>query len=303
MWLYVVIKAGAWASMVMPLALRYRVSTVISDLLWLTWTSKRRTCIDNYSVVMEKSATDPDVRRLARSAFHQFGKGIVDFLGFTNLDPDDPVVTAICLEGWDNVKAGLARGKGVILATAHFGSTDMGGITLANRSDFYAVADVFYPPYVDRLIRRTRESKGYRLIPATSARGIIRALHANALVVVLFDRPMEAGEGVPVSFFGRETALPAGVGMVARHSGATVVPGYIFRNPDNSFRGKIYESVSEDLTGDKHRDVQTVMQRLADSLEAAVREAPDQWYMFRPMWPEAVREAEPARGLHKAAAG
>lgn len=304
MWLYIVIKAGAWASGIIPLGLRYRISTVLADGLWLTWTSKRRTCIDNLSVVMNGSPTDADVRRMSRRAFQQFGKGIVDFLGFTNIDPRDPLVANMPIEGWEHVEAGLRRGKGVILAGAHLGSIDMGGITLARRTDnFYAVANVFYPPYVDRLIRRTRESKGYRLISATSARGIIRALHTNALVVVLFDRPMGPDKGVPVKLFGRETALPAGVAVVAMHAGATVIPGYIFRNPDNTFRGKAFPSITEDLTGDKAKDVQTVTQRMADSLEAAIREAPDQWYMFRAMWPEMAPQTEVARELHQAPAG
>jgi KDO2-lipid IV(A) lauroyltransferase len=296
MWLFVVIKAGAWVSRVIPLSARYRISTVIADFLWLIWTSKRRTCIDNMSVVLGGAPTDPEVRRTARRAFHQFGKGIVDFLGFTNIDPSHPLITDMAIEGWEHIEGGFRQGKGVILATAHLGSTDMGGITLANRSDnFYAVADVFYPPSVDRLIRRTRESKGYRLIPATSARGIIRALQTNALVVVLCDRPLEADEGVKVRFFGRETALPGGVAVVARHAGATVVPGFIFRNADNTFRGKVFPVVTENLTGDKQRDVRIVMQRVADALEAAIREAPDQWYMFRPMWPDAEIEASPVR--------
>jgi lauroyl/myristoyl acyltransferase len=27
------------------------------------------------------------------------------------------------------------------------------------------------------------------------------------------------------------------------------------------------------------------MQRLVDTMQTVVRERPDQWYMFRPMWP------------------
>ena len=304
MWLFLVIKVGAWSSRVIPLSVRYRMAAVIADFLWIIWASKRRNCIENLSVVLGKKPTDSEVRRVARRAFHQFGKGIVDFLGFTNIDPDDPLLSSIPIDGWEHIEAGLKSGKGVILASAHFGSMDLGGITLANRVEgFYAVADVFYPPYVDRLIRRTRESKGYRLIPATSARRIIRTLQTNTLVGVLFDRPMETGEGIPVRMFGRETALPAGVAVVAHHAGAAVVPAYIFRNEDNTFRGRAFPSITEDLSGDKKRDIQTVTQRLADSLEAAVREAPDQWYMFRQMWPAPAPEAEVARELHEAPAG
>ncbi len=302
MWLYLVIQAGALGSRILPLGLRYRISTVIADFLWLIWTSKRQTCIDNLAVVLEGSPTDPEVRRVARRAFHQFGKGIVDFLGFANVSPDDPLLTDMPIAGWEHVVAGLEQGRGVILATGHFGSTDMGGITLASRiRPFYAVADTFSPPYVDRLIRGTREQKGFRLIPTTAIREIIRALHGKGLVVVLFDRPLSRGDGVPVRFFNRMTALPAGPATIALKTGASVIPAYIYREPDNSFRGRAFPSVTEDLTGDRKRDIGIVTQRLADSLEAAIREAPEQWYMFRPMWPGNAPRAVTAE-MHEAPA-
>lgn len=267
---------------------------MIADFLWLTWTSKRRTCIDNMAVVLGGDPTQKEVRRVARAAFHQFGKGIVEFLGFANVDPNDPLIRAMPIDGWEHVEEGLAKGKGVILATAHFGSTDMGGIALAKRSvDLYAVADRFHPPYVDRLIRKTREQKGFRLIPTTSIRTMIRALHKNGLVVVLFDRPMRLDQGVPVRFFDRVTALPAGPAVIAHHTGATVLPGYIFRHEDHTFRTEIFPSVTKGLTGQKDRDVRKVMQNLAESLERAIRKRPDQWYMFRPMWTDYARQTVP----------
>lgn len=302
MWLYLAIQSGAVGSRVLPLKLRYRISTVIADFLWLIWTSKRRTCIDNMAVVLGGSPTDKEVRRVARRAFHQFGRAIVDFLGFSNIDPEDPLLTQMPVSGWDHVAAALDRGKGVILATGHFGSIDMGGVALAKRTgNFYAVADTFRPAYVNRLIKSTREQKGFRLIPTTSAREIIRALHKNAVVVVLFDRPMPVGQGTPVSFFGRETALPAGIAMMARHTRATVIPAFLFREHDNSFRAEAFPPVTEGLSGDRERDVRTVMQRLADSLERAIREEPAQWYMFRAMWP-GLTDVRTTREMHEAPA-
>ncbi|HZT95458.1 MAG TPA: hypothetical protein VFB34_01350 [Chloroflexota bacterium] len=289
MWLYLAIISGALGSRIIPLAWRYRLATVIADLLWLIWTSKRRTCIDNMAVVLGGSPGDPEVRKTARRAFHQFGKGVVDFLGFANIDPNDPLLRNMPMEGWEHVEAGLARGRGVLLATGHYGSTDMGGLALVSKTKgFAAVADTFKPSYVDRLIRKTRESKGFRLIPATNVREILRALHANELVVVLFDRPLPLDQGVPVSFFGRETAFPAGTAVMAVKTGATVVPGYIVRNADNSFTGRTFPPATSNLTGDKSWDVRAITQNMADSLEAMIRARPDQWYMFRHMWPDAV---------------
>jgi lauroyl/myristoyl acyltransferase len=285
-WLYLAIQAGALGSRILPLTWRYRLSTVIADLLWLTWTAKRRICIDNMSVVLGGLPTDAEVRRVARRSFQQFGKGIVDFLGFSNIDPHHPMLANMPIAGWEHVSAALQRGKGVILATAHFGSIDLGGLALGMHApNFYAVADTFHPASVDRLVRKTREAKGFRLIPTTAVRQIIRALRENALVVMLFDRPLALEEGVPVRFFGRETALPAGPAIMALRTGAAIVPAFVFREPNNTLRGHVFPAVTEGLQHDRLANVRLIMQRLADVLQQAVLQAPEQWYMFRPMWP------------------
>jgi KDO2-lipid IV(A) lauroyltransferase len=288
MWLYLAIQLGAAGSRVLPLSWRYRISTVIADFLWLIWTSKRRTCIDNMAVVLGGNPSNRMVRRIARYSFHQFGKGIVDFLGFADIDPQDPLIADMPVDGFEHITEGLKRGKGVIIATGHFGSIDLGGVALAKRvPKFYAVADTFQPPYVDRLVRKKRESKGFNLMPTTSARDLIRALHDNAVVVVLFDRPMPLDRGTQVSLFGQMTAVPSGPAVIGLRTGSAIVPAYIFRQKDNTIHALICPSVTDGLTGDKAWDERTIMQRLAGSLELAVRRAPAQWYMFRQMWPTA----------------
>lgn len=39
------------------------------------------------------------------------------------------------------------------------------------------------------------------------------------------------------------------------------------------------------LTGDKDTDVQLITQEIASQMEKVIRHHPDQWFMFREMWP------------------
>ena len=64
-----------------------------------------------------------------------------------------------------------------------------------------------------------------------------------------------------------------------------LLPVYTAREPDLSFTCTIHPPIAWKESGDKERDVQIITQRLVDTLQSAVRERPDQWYMFRPMWP------------------
>ncbi|HEX6509501.1 MAG TPA: hypothetical protein VF221_17875, partial [Chloroflexota bacterium] len=49
---------------------------------------------------------------------------------------------------------------------------------------------------------------------------------------------------------------------------------------------QLFPPVQWTASGDRERDERVIMQKLMDILQTVVRERPDQWYMFRPMWPE-----------------
>jgi KDO2-lipid IV(A) lauroyltransferase len=68
-------------------------------------------------------------------------------------------------------------------------------------------------------------------------------------------------------------------------TGAALIPIYQFRQPDRSIQSVIFPPISWTSSGERNRDVQIVMQKLVDTYQAMVRDRPDQWYMFRPMWP------------------
>lgn len=185
----------------------------------------------------------------------------------------------------EHLTSALEHGKGVIVATAHFGTIEVGALRLAGlTSDFHAVYDTFKPAYLDRLIQNTRRKLGINPVPVRDVRQMLRVLKRGGVLALLFDRPLPGDEGVPVQFFGRETAVPAGPAVLALKTGATILPIYQFRQPDRSFECVVFPAIKMHPTGDRRRDVQAVMQRIVDTLQSVVKERPDQWYMFRPVW-------------------
>jgi lauroyl/myristoyl acyltransferase len=51
-------------------------------------------------------------------------------------------------------------------------------------------------------------------------------------------------------------------------------------------------------------EIQRATQKIADALEDMIAAAPEQWYTFKPVWPEtaAEKEALAARAVHVAGA-
>jgi lauroyl/myristoyl acyltransferase len=54
-------------------------------------------------------------------------------------------------------------------------------------------------------------------------------------------------------------------------------------------------------SGDEEQDVRQLTQQIMWSLERFIRQYPDQWFMFRPMWPTPQRTQEPKHALARKA--
>jgi KDO2-lipid IV(A) lauroyltransferase len=288
--LYLVIQVSAFLSRYIPRSVRYLIGTAVGDAVYMVWGKKRRVARENVATVLGLTPLDPRVRRLARKAMRNYCKYLIEFLELPVMTSADPVIANMKIVGAEHLRAALESGKGVILATAHFGTIEIPGLRLQDfTSDFHAVYDAFTPAYLDRLIQAKRREKGINPIPVGNVREMMRTLKGGGTIALLFDKPVERAKGVAVRFFGRETAVPGGPALLAMKTDATILPVFTFRHPDKSFQSDVLPPVAWTPCGDRDRDMQTIMQRLMDALQQAVRERPDQWYMFRPMWLDQAR--------------
>jgi KDO2-lipid IV(A) lauroyltransferase len=93
---------------------------------------------------------------------------------------------------------------------------------------------------------------------------------------------------VPVTFFGRPTRVPGGAATLALRTGSPVVPAALVRDP----RGRGYLAhIGPPMFGGRGDDPSVLMQRVMSWLEAVIQRYPDQWFMFRQMWPVAAESS------------
>ena len=60
--------------------------------------------------------------------------------------------------------------------------------------------------------------------------------------------------------------------------------GGLTRNGDGTYTGHAMPPIFWDRSLPRDEAVQRGMQQVMWDLEALIRKAPEQWYMFRPMW-------------------
>lgn len=268
----------------MPLRVAYLLGNVVATLAWWLWRGRRAIAIENMIHVLGDRAA---ARRAARYSFLNYARYLVDFLRAPMLRPGD-VISKVHYDHWDQIDAAFAEGKGVILAAMHLGNWDMGGAIFAARGyPLNVVADTFVNDRANAIVVQTRQVRGMNVIPAgRAASGIVRAMRRSEALALLVDTPVADG-GVEVSFFGERTTVPAGPARIALRTGARVIPVALPRASGTSDQiiGMADLDVRVVRTGDDERDVQALTQQIVAAHERFIRAYPDQWYMFRRMWP------------------
>jgi KDO2-lipid IV(A) lauroyltransferase len=280
----------------MPLRAAYFSGDVIATLAWWLWRGPRETAIQNMTRVLgDRNAA----RRAARYSFLNFARYAVDFLRAPKIKPDE-LLSKVHYDHWDAVDAAFAEGNGVIFTTMHLGNWDIGGAVLAARGyPVSVIADTFLNERANAIVVKARQVRGMKVIHSSrAAAGIVRAMRRNEALAILVDTPVKDVAGVPVKFFGEWTTVPAGPARIALRTGARVIPAALVRASGTS--DQIIALVDLDVrftpTGDTERDVQALTQRIFAAHERFIRAYPDQWYIFRRMWPQRVGRpaAEPA---------
>ncbi|MCJ7510355.1 MAG: lysophospholipid acyltransferase family protein [Dehalococcoidia bacterium] len=282
-WLYPVNVALA---KVIPLSLAYYISLPIADLFYWLWASKRQGALRNYARMLGCSTDDEKVQRLARNSFRNFGKYVVELLHVQGWSTGQ--FQRVTIQGDEHFDEALRHGKGVIFTSAHMGSIEVGSaLVLLRGFHITSVMEQLRPKVMMDWIVTCRAKMGVSLLPtAGTGRQLLRALRRGEMVALIVDVGYKDNGGVPVTFLGHHTYFPAGPARLARISGAPIVFGVAVRQPGNRFIAYGSPPIFSDRTKDAEQDIRDVTQEMVNIFESFVRRYPDQWYVFRDMWPE-----------------
>jgi len=271
-------RAGARALRVLPAGLRHAAAAPGGAAWFWLSPAQRNAALDNYAAALGSDRSDPEVARVARRAFQNYGRMLMDFLLLGSLTPEE-LIGRMSVDGREHLDAVLARGRGAIMAVPHMGSWDMAGSyagALGYRIS--AVAERF-PGSLNDAVVETRERFGLNVITLGRAavRGINDALAANHVVALLCD--LEQGPGLTVNFFGRRATVPGGPAAFALKTGAALLPACQY----STAAGRYHVHMDPPLTAHEGDTKESLMQRVIGRFEDFIKERPDQWYAFRPM--------------------
>ncbi len=176
------------------------------------------------------------------------------------------------IDGFENLKAALARGHGVILVGGHFTTIEIATRILANVVPMNAL----YRPPKNQVLAQTMYASFCRHgkpIRTDDVRSMIRALKNNEIVWYAPDQSYRNKGAAMVDFFGIPAATTTATSRLAKISGAQVLTYFPERLQQGGYRVTIGTPLEDFPSGDCVEDVR----RFNVLLQAHIRKVPEQY--------------------------
>jgi len=229
-------------------------------------------------------ADEKTIKCLSKDVYKNFAKYLVEFFRFSALDADF-IKSRVKVEGLHNVEKGRGRGKGTIILSAHIGNWEFGGLALASLGyPLSAVVLSHQDKKINDFFTSQRRIANMRPIEiGASLRSCFKVLRNNDLLALLGDRDF-SGRGMTMNFFGKKAIIPKGPASLSQRLDAAVVPCFMIREKDDSFRLIFEDPIFPDLDEAEDVAIPALTQRYLAVIESYVRRYPDQWYIFKDFW-------------------
>jgi lauroyl/myristoyl acyltransferase len=291
-------RTSSWMVGHVPAALSYRVGGWISAVGYAASPLRRKWLRHNFGHVLGVPPRDKAAGRLARAAYRNYSRYIMELMRLPWLKGQqlDNLVEA---HGYDEFLEIYNEGRGVILVAGHMGNNEAAAAGFSKHGlQINVVGDDSSYRELYELFERQRTSWGVKMISWRNLRGVYKALRSHEGLVLLVDWGYRE-QDTPVRMFDGWTTLPAGPAMLAAKHGSPIVPFSVQRLADGTFR--IAADPVIRVASDSPRDMAVATQAIATALEGHIARAPEQWYIFKPIWPLTEAEQKRLEQRHEAA--
>jgi len=269
---------------ILPDAASYRLGRWIGLAGFRLSAGRRGIALNNLKHAMGAELSSDQLKMLARESFANLGVGLAEFFNLPSLDAEK-LFELVEFAGEENLKSAVSEGKGVLILSAHLGNWDLLAASLAAKGyPFSLITKVSRSSALNRVWMGYREAAGIKIfISSGSMSGILRQLKSGGIVGFVLDQNALSEDGVFVPFFGKAACTLSSLAVLARRTGAPVIPVYTFR------KGRRHRVVVEGpvVTPDiEDRDLDVLKRTEAYSswTEKVIREHPEQWTWLHDRW-------------------
>ena len=228
--------------------------------------------------------SEAERRRILDDCWRHFGREALDGIRSQHLSADKinercPLVNAELLD------QALARGKGVLIISAHYGGWEVALLAVMSRiRNVRTIARRLDNEYLERDLARIRERTGAEVVDRRkAARPLLKALADNGAVVLLVDQAVLPREGVLVPFMGIPAWTTDAPARIAFRLGSTIV--FAFCIPDGiRHRLEFEEPIQIEDLSDGEKDPVALTGRINEVISRRIAAHPELWLWMHDRW-------------------
>ncbi len=296
------VSLGLFLGRTLPLGISYSVAIAVVRVYALLCPAARKAVEKSLRGALGDQVSPVEMKRQVRENFRDaWARRQVDFVIVPKLDREflDRNFEVVGLEKYERAKA---EGRGVLLVTGHFGVAVLMAffaLPLLGAKALIPVRRLFDRRTEAKLMRVAHYHGGETVYTENCFRVLIKRLNSGGTVALAGDH-LTSPRGVRVSYFGRDTLMPAGPAILAYRCRAAVVPCYCVRTAADRFLLEFGDPLPIPPTPEKIEEshLREVIQSYARCFEDVIRRYPSQWETLFPAWPDSFEEKDLARFYH-----
>jgi KDO2-lipid IV(A) lauroyltransferase len=230
--------------------------------------------------------SEAQIDALLRANFAEMGRIAVEWARHPQLSAEE-LLARVDFHGLEHLEKALARGRGAIVVTAHYGHWELIPSALRYRLPHFEITPTgrtLANPWVQAMVSSRRNLGGGVVLERDTAE-IIHALRRNAAVGILVDlRRSRKRGGLLVPFLGPRAWTTHGPATIARRTGAALIPAFTRRSGGVRHRIEFLPELEQPRGPDLYADTKAVTAALNDALASFILAEPSSWLWIHRRW-------------------
>ena len=225
------------------------------------------------------------IEKTAKQAYQHFATMGLEFLRYVTGLPRY-YQDFVSVEGFEHIENALAKGKGCLAVSGHYGNWELIGAYAAfiQKHPVHVVAKVQHNPLFDQYVNRKRNAIGISIIPAKNAtRPIIQQLKNNQIIAFMLDQDARK-DGEFIDFLGKPASTYTGIARLAVKF--QIEPVFCAIHRDENGRHIIRFEPPIPIPDAPSQNEQAILltKILNNHLESVIRQRPSQWFWVHKRW-------------------
>ncbi len=245
--------------------------------------SRDRLALRNLAMIFPEKS-DAERRRIIDDCWRHFGYEALATIRWQHV-PLEEIPSHCHFVNLEVLEASIARGRGVVVISAHFGSWEIGGLAvMAYVKDVSTVARPLDNELLERDLVRIRARTGVEVVDRQrAARPLLKALQRKGVIILLADQAVQPREGILVPFLGRPAWTTDAPAKMALRQESDIVIGFCI--PDETgHRLDFEEPIRIDQLSDDGKNAEALTLRINEVISRRIAARPDLWLWMHDRW-------------------